>query len=122
MGEAGGGIVVAKAEAEVLISLVVMWNVHMVVVVLAGEMMTEIISPIETRGLEAVALDIGVEVEAPWEEGTGVQSKKIVLKEGLKLSSGIEKRNKQNWLMQMLTLTVMMIEMVLQNNPQFDDA
>lgn len=86
MGGADGGVVAVEAEAIVLIRTVVMRNVHMVVGVLVEEMMIEITVPMKgTGGLEAVVLGVGGdEVEALGEGGTGVQSGKVVLKEGLR--------------------------------------
>lgn len=90
MGEADGGVAAVEAEARVLIRTVVTRNVHMAAVVLVEEMKIEISVPMEWAGdLEAVVLDVGggCEVEALLalgEGGIGVQSGKIVLKEGLR--------------------------------------
>lgn len=86
MGGTDGGVVTVEAEATVLIRTVVMRNGLMVVVVPVEEMKIEITVPMTEAGdLEAVVLGVGEdEVEALGEGGTGVQSGKVVLKEGLR--------------------------------------
>lgn len=108
MGEIGVGAAAVGAEVVVHISTVVMRSVHLVVVVLAEEMMTEITATTKgAGGLEAEALDgRGGEVEALQEGGIEAQLEKVVLKEGLRLSNGIGKRSKQNLVVR-LTIAMM---------------
>lgn len=104
MGETGVGAV--EAEAVVHIDTVVMRSVH---VDLLEERMTEIIAiMIEVGGLEAEVRDVE-EVEALVEEEIRVQSGKAVLREGLRLSNGTGKENKQNLLIRMIIFTMTMV-------------
>lgn len=99
MGEIGEGAAAVGAKVTVRISTeVVMRSVHMVVVVLVEEIMTENSATMKgVGGLEAEALDVRVdEVEALQEGGIEAQLEKVVLKEGRRSSNGIGKRSKQN--------------------------
>ena len=83
MEETGDGIVVeVEAEAEVLLGVETMMSVHMVVVLVEGILIGPMVTMV--GGLEAVVLDVEegeVEVQRG---GIGVQSEKVVQKEGLK--------------------------------------
>ncbi|RVX11983.1 Splicing factor U2af small subunit A [Vitis vinifera] len=86
--------------------------VHVVHVALIEEMMTEIIVTMigGVGGLEAEVLHVeGDEAEALVEEGIRVQSGKAVLREGLRLSNGIGKENRQKLLIRMIIATVTMV-------------
>lgn len=125
MGETGVGAV--EAEAAVHTDTVVMRSIHMVLMVLMvhmvhmvhvvhvaliEEMMTEIIVTMigGVGGLEAEVLHVeGDEAEALVEEGIRVQSGKAVLREGLRLSNGIGKENRQKLLIRMIIATVTMV-------------
>lgn len=119
MGETGVGAV--EAEAAVHTDTVVMRSIHMVLMVhmvhvvhvaLIEEMMTEIIVTMigGVGGLEAEVLHVeGDEAEALVEEGIRVQSGKAVLREGLRLSNGIGKENRQKLLIRMIIATVTMV-------------
>ena len=84
-----------------------------VVVVLVEEMMTEIsVTMIGAGGLEAAVLDVeGNEVEALGEGEIGVLSGKVVLKEGLRLSNGIGKGNRQTLVFRTMRITLTMTAM-----------
>lgn len=122
MGETGVGAV--EAEAAVHTDTVVMRSIHMVHMVLMvhmvhvvhvaliEEMMTEIIVTMigGVGGLEAEVLHVEEdEAEALVEEGIRVQSGKAVLREGLRLSNGIGKENRQKLLIRMIIATVTMV-------------
>jgi len=106
LGETDEGVAAAEAGVAVLLGFVVMRSIHVVVVVvvlvevvvvvMVEGMMTEISATmIGVGGLEAVVLDVEQsEVEALGEGGIEVRSGKVVLKEGLRLSNGIGKRNR----------------------------
>ena len=83
----------------------------MVHVFLVEEMMTEIIvTMIGVGGLEAEVLHVEEdEAKAPVEEGIRVQSGRAVLREGLKLSNGIGKENKQMLQIRMIIVTMTMV-------------
>uniref|UniRef100_A0A2V0UNH3 Isoform 2 of splicing factor u2af small subunit a n=1 Tax=Quercus ilex TaxID=58334 RepID=A0A2V0UNH3_QUEIL len=79
-------------------------------------MMTEISVPsmIGAGGREAAVLDVeGNEAEALEEGGIGVLSGKVVLKEGLRLSNGIGKGNRQNLVFRTMRITLTMTAMAL---------
>lgn len=126
MGETEEGVVAVEAEAAVLLGTVVMKSIHVVAVVLVEvvvvvvdlveEMMTEISVPsmIGAGGREAAVLDVeGNEAEALEEGGIGVLSGKVVLKEGLRLSNGIGKGNRQNLVFRTMRITLTMTAMAL---------
>lgn len=127
MGETEEGVVTVEAEAAVLLGTVVMKSIHVVavvlvevvvvvVVVMVEEMMTEISVPsmIGAGGREAAVLDVeGNEAEALEEGGIGVLSGKVVLKEGLRLSNGIGKGNRQNLVFRTMRITLTMTAMAL---------
>lgn len=106
MGETDEGVAAVEAGVAVLLGFVVMRSIHVVVavlvevvvvaVVMVEGMMTEISATmIGAGGLEAAVLDVEWnEVEALEEGGIGVRPGKVVLKEGLRLSNGIGKRNR----------------------------
>ena len=122
MGETDEGVAAVEAGVAVLLGFVVMRSIHVVVVVvvvvlvevvvvvMVEGMMTEISATmIGVGGLEAAVLDVErSEVEALGEGGIGVRSGKVVLKEGLRLSNGIGKRNRGTLVSRMReTLTMM---------------
>ena len=125
MGETEEGVVTVEAEAAVLLGTVVMKSIHVVavvlvevvvVVVMVEEMMTEISVPsmIGAGGREAAVLDVeGNEAEALEEGGIGVLSGKVALKEGLRLSNGIGKGNRQNLVFRTMRITLTMTAMAL---------
>lgn len=126
MGETEEGVVTVEAEVAVLLGTVVMKSIHVVavvlvevvvvVVVMVEEMMTEISVPsmIGAGGREAAVLDVeGNEAEALEEGGIGVLSGKVVLKEGLRLSNGIGKGNRQNLVFRTMRITLTMTAMAL---------
>jgi len=106
LGETDEGVAAVEAGVAVLLGFVVMRSIHVVVavlvevvvvaVVMVEGMMTEISATmIGAGGLEAAVLDVEWnEVEALEEGGIGVRPGKVVLKEGLRLSNGIGKRNR----------------------------
>ncbi|KAH7553429.1 hypothetical protein JRO89_XS12G0010800 [Xanthoceras sorbifolium] len=108
LGEIGEGTAAVGAEVVVHKSTVVMRSVHMVVVVVEEEMMTEISATMkEAGGREAEALDVrGDEVEARREGGIEAQLEKVVLRGGLGLSNGTGKRSKQKLVVR-LTIAMM---------------
>lgn len=105
MGETGDGVGVAGVGA--LQGIVILTTVRMLAVVLAEEIMIDIMAPrVEAGCLGAVVHgedQIEVEVQG---EGTGVLLKKVVPKGELKLSNGIGRRNKK-------TLATSIAEMVM---------
>lgn len=127
MGEIDEGVATVEAGVAVLLGFVVMRSIHVVVVVLVEVvvvvvvvvmvegMMTEISATmIGAGGLEAAVLDVERnEVEALGEGGIGVRSGKVVLKEGLRLSNGIGKRNMETLVSRMKRATLTMTGMAL---------
>jgi hypothetical protein len=127
LGETDEGVATVEAGVAVLLGFVVMRSIHVVVVVLVEVvvvvvvvmvegMMTEISATmIGAGGLEAAVLDVEWnEVEALGEGGIGVQSGKVVLKEGLRLSNGIGKGNMETLVSRMMRATLTMTGMALQ--------
>ena len=87
-----------------------MTTVHREVVGLVGEVMTEIaVLMTGARGLGAEARD-EIEDEAEAQGNIEIEARlgKAVLREEQRLSSGIERRNKQTLLTRMITVTMIM--------------
>lgn len=129
MGETDEGVAAVEAGVAVLLGFVVMRSIHVVVVVavvvvlvevvvvvMVEGMMTEISATmIGVGGLEAAVLDVEQsEVEALGEGGIGVQSGKVVPKEGLRLSNGIGKRNRGTLVSRIMRETLTTMGMALQ--------
>ena len=115
MGGTDVDVAAVEAEVIVLIGTVVMRSVHMEVVVLEEEMRRGIIDPMIGGDQEAVVLVVEEALEGG---GIGVhQPGKVVLKEGLRLSNGTRKGNKQAPIISMTMLAVKMIGMVIPRMP-----